>query len=375
MNIRKIDDDLKELSKRGRIFFYGSTSVLKYKRRQIKIYKILTDINVAEIGRYFPNLIFSGGCNFDCYTILDENTILTFLIIEDGVKDNFEYLESIYQIENNPLFLLFYSPIEDKYYSMNEKFLDSLGKNSCNIVIEKQLFIDDLLDISLLASETELSIKINSINISRFNDKSNYYYNDDNFQKFLPFLELTLTSLNPYKGFLFLEKINLLSFFFPFLNDLKGIEQDRYLHPEGDVFQHTMQCFKYVKNPSLRLTLGLLLHDYGKSISRGQNGSGFKFHSSSGAKKVKEILTPFGYSETLIKDVEFLVEFHMINSYFHRISNDDKERLFNNALGLELLKLYKADTLGSTGKMDLYYDVLSHLKKNIKCKVLVGNAN
>ena len=161
-----------------------------------------------------------------------------------------------------------------------------------------------------------------------------------------------------------MEKIRLLDLFFPFLNDLKGIEQDRYYHPEGDVFNHTINCFKYVTKPSLRLAYGLLLHDYGKSKTVYNNG--FKDHSQLGSKNVKNILNPLGYDEYFIKDVEFLVEYHMINSYFYRISDDKKDQIFNNELGLDLLRLFKADTMGSIGKLDVYYDIVSNLKRKNK---------
>jgi hypothetical protein len=155
---------------------------------------------------------------------------------------------------------------------------------------------------------------------------------------------------------------------FPFINKLRGVKQDRSLHPEGDVFWHTLNCFQYIKNPSLRLSYGLLLHDYGKSIQT--TGKGFKEHSSLGYREVKKILKQFGFFDPFIKEVEFLVEYHMINSYFYRINEKEKENIFGNELGMDLLKLFKADTMGSIGKLDTYLDIVSKLKKNkIKVKI------
>ena len=53
----------------------------------------------------------------------------------------------------------------------------------------------------------------------------------------------------------------------------------------------------------------------------------------------------------------------MVNSYFHRLPDIHKKEMFDNDLGVDLIKLFKADTLGSIGKLDNYYDIVSKLKK------------
>ena len=45
---------------------------------------------------------------------------------------------------------------------------------------------------------------------------------------------------------------------------MKGVQQPRAYHPEGDVFKHTKLLLKQLKNPDVVLAFGALLHDVGK---------------------------------------------------------------------------------------------------------------
>ena len=257
----------------------------------------------------------------------------------------------------NPLLFFIYSLNKNKYYSLNDEYFKDIKKNVFSAGSFERLKCIDILDLALLSGE--LDIEINYDKMEPF-EQENDSDAKDQIKSFLPFIELILTSKNPYDSLIFLSKIGLLQIFFPFLNNIMGVEQDRSLHPEGDVFDHTLHCFQFVKRPSLKLAFGLLLHDYGKAFPSAKH---FSEHSTIGADKVKEILKPYGYDERFIDDVVFLVQYHMINSYFYRINDQEKLKIFNNELGQELLKLFKADTLGSVGKLDIYLDVVSKLKK------------
>lgn len=349
---------LYELSKDGKIFFYGSTALSHYfKNRNLKYIRVLTSLNIAELGKVISNLSFSKDYYFDCYTELDNGIIVTFLTNEIQENNDYKYLYNVLnEYQSNPLFIFTYSLNKDKYYLLNDTYYNFLKEKIFDINNPSNINIEDLLDLSLISSE--LDIKINLNNFDLFKDNK---INIPEIKKYLPFLELVLTSKNPYNSLIFLNDIGLLQSFFPFLNDLFGIQQDRCLHPEGDVFDHTLHSFKFLKNPSLELAYGMLLHDYGKVFLKNQKN--FKEHSMLGADKVLELLKPYGYSYNFINKVKFLVDYHMINSYFYRITDDEKKKLFDNELGVDLVKLFKADTLGSIGKLDNYYDIISKLKR------------
>jgi hypothetical protein len=379
-----VNNVLNDLSKSGRIFFYGFTSIAVYKKKQISVFKILTDLNIAKLAEYIPDLQFSGDLRYDSYFFIkdtpekgnkgaaESEIIVTFFIVETegteetGEKDDFSYLKNFHNADpGNPLFQFFYSFKTKKFYSFSDSFFTNLKKDVYYIEELKSAGPEDIFDISHILSEIDMMIVIKNIHHEYIKD----YFAEFDFVPYLPFINAVLTSKFPFRALTFLEDIGILKFIFPFLNKLRGVEQDRSLHPEGDVFEHTLTCFQFVKNPSLRLAFGLLLHDYGKAFKAPIKG--FREHSNLGAREVRRILKPLGFNEPFIKDVEFLVEYHMINSYFYRISDWEKNEMFNNERGIDLLKLFKADTMGSIGKLDTYVDIISRLKKN-KIKVNIN---
>ncbi len=356
---KNINTIVELLSGEGRLFFYGSTAILKYRNHPLKIYNILTDINIAVIGQITSDLKFSGDLGIDAYCVADEGTIINFMIHDFGSSCNdMDYLVKINRIMNDsPLFNFFYSPAKNRFYTIDGLFFRNIKRDTVKWDDYSTLSTEEIIDMAIAAGEKKIKIfssgAVEKHAVDRYADKKSFLY----------MLEAVLTSRHPYYALMVLKNSALLEYFFPFLNDLKGVRQDRLLHPEGDVYEHTLYCFKFLKNPSLKLSYGLLLHDYGKSLEN--YNKGYKEHSRLGAKKVRELLRPLGYGEKFIRDVAYLVEYHMINSYFFRIREDSKEELFNNELGLDLLRLFKADTLGSIGKLDVYFDIVSSLKKEV----------
>jgi len=260
MHKNSLEDKLFEISKKSKLFYFGSTAIAKYKNIKTKIYKILTDLNVASLAQIIPDLKFDNNYKSNCIYISNDGEIFSFYIEEIEEQNNFEYLNRISQ--NNPLFNFFYDLKEHKFYNISD--INLRNKNIITFDVEN-IHPEDLLDLALIASETDV-FDFELVNSCEFTGIS--------YQNLIYYIENILTSRNPYNALIFLEESGILEDIFPFLNDLKGINQDRTLHPEGDVFQHTLNCFQYIKYPSLRLAYGLLLHDYGKSIPSKRKGFG-----------------------------------------------------------------------------------------------------
>lgn len=354
--IDSIDKLLEKLRERSeKLFFYGSTALSIYNRRPVKLYRVLTDLNIADIGALLPGVNFVPGLWSDCLYKLADGTTVLFLCREIEESDDYSYLERVRASGGeSPLFDMVYRPDEERFFRLGTLYdrrkkemapLDSYGLEE-----------EELFDMALLCSE------LNSYPAQVSGSEREY---DIDIAVYKPFIEDLLTSSNPYRALKLLEELGMLSELFPFLEDMKGVEQDRLLHPEGDVYQHTLHCFRFVKSPSLRLALGLLLHDYGKTDRRQKN---FSQHATLGADAVSRLLKPYGYGEPLISEVRFLVEHHMVNSFYYRINQRTKKDVFNSPLGVELMRLYKADTQGSIGKLDIYHEIYSGLKRDKSIK-------
>ena len=134
------------------------------------------------------------------------------------------------------------------------------------------------------------------------------------------FEKLLLRSKNPSLGIRWLRSINRLHEVLPEVADTIGIVQDLRWHPEGDVYEHSLQTLDAAARfqeddqfKKLMLLYAGLCHDLGKVstteilpdkiISYG--------HAQAGAKLAKKMLQRFTRNHDLIEGVTKLVDCHM----------------------------------------------------------------
>ncbi len=132
--------------------------------------------------------------------------------------------------------------------------------------------------------------------------------------------KLFLKSKLPSLGFRWLLKIDRLKEIFPELSVLINVQQNPKYHPEGDVWEHTMQaldaaatiefydkqnldCEKYL------IMLSALCHDLGK-VSKTDKDLHCKGHETESVKIATRFLKRLTNNSILIKTVKKLVKFH-----------------------------------------------------------------
>jgi tRNA nucleotidyltransferase (CCA-adding enzyme) len=130
--------------------------------------------------------------------------------------------------------------------------------------------------------------------------------------------KLLLKSKRPSLGLRWLLKIGRLQEVFPQLHNLVGIKQRSDYHPEGDVFEHTMQaldaaakCEKFAnEDEKFLIMLGVLCHDLGKPITTDDKLSTVG-HETKGVPLCKQFLKIFTDDTFLIPAVCKLVRYHL----------------------------------------------------------------
>jgi tRNA nucleotidyltransferase (CCA-adding enzyme) len=132
--------------------------------------------------------------------------------------------------------------------------------------------------------------------------------------------KLFLKSSHPSLGFRWLLKIGRLKETFPELNALKDIPQNPKYHPEGDVFEHTMQAldaaatieFYDEQNKGYEqylITLAALCHDLGKATKTDKDLH-CKGHEIESVRVSTHFLKRLTNNKILIKTVKKLVKYH-----------------------------------------------------------------
>jgi tRNA nucleotidyltransferase (CCA-adding enzyme) len=127
--------------------------------------------------------------------------------------------------------------------------------------------------------------------------------------------KLFLKSERPSLGFRWVQKIGRLKELFPEVGELVGVEQRSDFHPEGDVFEHTMQAldaialFELGSDEKFMLMLATLCHDFGKVKTSDERGRA-KGHDEAGVPLAKSFLQRFTWDSVLIRSVCKLVRYH-----------------------------------------------------------------
>lgn len=134
------------------------------------------------------------------------------------------------------------------------------------------------------------------------------------------FEKLLLKSKRPSRGLRWMKKIGRLQEVLPELADVIDIPQDPTWHPEGEVFEHTMQsidaaaALEYESNDEkIIVMLAVLCHDLGKTTTTEKVGGVWKSigHSQEGVALTNRMLKRITKKQDLIDAVCKLVRHHM----------------------------------------------------------------
>lgn len=201
--------------------------------------------------------------------------------------------------------------------------------------------------------------------------------------------KMCLKSKRPSLGFRWLEKIGRLKDVFPELYSLVGAAQRSDYHPEGDVFEHTMQSFDAAaqfqdyQDDSERflIMMAVLCHDLGKPVSTDENLSA-RGHSKAGVPLAKQFLKRFMQDAFLIGAICKLVLYHRRPGQFvyegaksnayKRLARKLYPQVTMRQLGIvSLCDLQGRNPDGSQPLVQDYIDIFdAFLKKAATCNVV-----
>ena len=189
---------------------------------------------------------------------------------------------------------------------------------------------------------------------------------------------------NPLKAVKLLDESGALKKIMPEVLTMKGVEQPRNFHSEGDVWQHTLYLLDKIESKEFRaefnrahlkpaFILACFLHDLGKPstfASAKETGDRIRFnnHDKVGADLARQICKRLRLSDDDTQLVSFVIEKHMVpmTAKIEEIKNTTLEKLFMRDYGRELLMLIYLDSI-STVQEDGNVDLTNY--KKIKARV------
>lgn len=164
----------------------------------------------------------------------------------------------------------------------------------------------------------------------------------------------------PYaaRGLELLRESGLLNIILPEVVNMIGCEQPAELHPEGDVYTHTLKALELLpEDVHPLLPWAVLFHDIGKPSTRQVlNGQRIRFpaHERVGATIAQAILERLRFSKEEIETICWLVKWHMIFKDIPYMRDSKRREFLLHPLTDLLLELYKLDKLACYQQPDLY---------------------
>jgi len=164
-----------------------------------------------------------------------------------------------------------------------------------------------------------------------------------------------LTEGSARRGFELLHETGLLHEVLPEIERMRGVEQPPEYHPEGDVWTHTLIMLDRMREPSLALALGVLLHDVGKPATfRVAERIRFDGHVEKGVEIAHRLLVRLRFPNHVIDAVEALIANHMKFADAPRMRESTLKRFIRMPDFDSHLELHRLDCLSSHGALDNY---------------------
>jgi tRNA nucleotidyltransferase/poly(A) polymerase len=164
-----------------------------------------------------------------------------------------------------------------------------------------------------------------------------------------------LTEGGARRGFEILDELGLLREILPEVAAMKGVAQPPEFHPEGDVWTHTLLMLEGLRQPTVPLALGVLLHDVGKPPTfRMADRIRFDGHVEVGERMAVELLTRLKFPSEQINRAEALVANHMKFKDAPRMRESTLKRFLRQPHFEEHLELHRLDCLSSHRHLENY---------------------
>jgi len=183
-------------------------------------------------------------------------------------------------------------------------------------------------------------------------------------------LSKILTDASRSKTLELLRATGLLPLILPEVSAMEGVPQPPEYHPEGDVWTHTKLALDTLKEPTFELALAVLLHDIGKPRTLVKaDRIRFNNHDKVGADMASGIADRLKLSNDQKDRIVWLVHKHLAFLQWELMRESTLKRLLAHEHIVDLLKLVRADTLGSMAD-DAYVNRLEEIKSTMKAEEL-----
>jgi poly(A) polymerase len=178
-------------------------------------------------------------------------------------------------------------------------------------------------------------------------------------------LEKILLGPYPAEGFEILARLGILKVILPEVDAMRGVEQPKQFHPEGDVFVHTMLLLRHAAWRTPALMWSALLHDVGKPGTQTFKDGvpHFYGHEALGADMAAGILARLRLPSAMIDCITAAIRHHMRFASVHAMKKAKWMRIIADPNFPVELELHRLDCIACHGLLDNYVLMLDRMRE------------
>ena len=336
-------------------YLHGLSSLARYFRKDLPGFSFeLIEGSIVDLAQNFDNISYPGVDGVEA------------VVRDDDLEAVFSCVDSLSDIEVNPLSpmnLLFdknrgvYIDRTDAYKSLRALELKHEPK------ARTRLGIDNMLEAAALVSC--FSFKPSAEILEAMADAAGSGADPAPMVQRL-YLTAVVAGAQPAEGLRMLRDFGVLERLWPELHALVGLDQAKEFHPEGDVWEHSLETLCHRKTNDPELSFALLLHDVGKPLADRVGGNRFNNHAQIGGDAAASLLHRLGFPAEKIDKICFLVENHMLPAAIKSLPTYRTEKAMSSRWFPLLLEVYRCDLLSSFNGPEGYYDACKVYRAYIK---------
>lgn len=181
-------------------------------------------------------------------------------------------------------------------------------------------------------------------------------------------LEKILTGPFPAEGFEMLAELGILKAVLPEVDAMRGVEQPKQFHPEGDVFVHTMLLLRHAAWRTPVLMWSALLHDVGKPVTQTFKDGipHFYGHEALGADMAADILARLRLPSAMTESIVAAIRNHMRFASVHLMKKAKWMRMIADPNFPVELELHRLDCIACHGLLENYVLMLDRMAEYAK---------
>jgi len=364
---------VKTLQKQGfQAYFAGGCVRDRLMKRPPKDYDIATNARPNQVMRLFKKTLAIGKAFGVVVVIIQKQQIeVTTFRTESGYSDgrhpdNVKYASRDEDVARRDFTIngLLYDPISDELIDLVNGRADIKKKLVRTIGDAGQRFKEDKLRMMrAIRFACELGFAIDP-KTKKAIAKSSGQIKKISVERIREELRRILICPRRDQGIKLLEQTGLMKRILPEVLKMKGVNQPKQFHPEGDVYVHTVAVMKHLRNPSFELALATLLHDVGKpGTFMITDRIRFHEHERLGSEMALRICKRLKLANSETETICWIISKHLVFKDIDKMRVSTLKRLFSHPCYPQLAELHRADRLGSDMDLKPYYIAARLYKK------------